>query len=209
MLAGDRRHHRRGRRVVSILIRPEGRMLAHKVPYTTQRRERVSILIRPEGRMLALYDTTEREWQLAFQSSSGPRAGCWRSHSQPQTRDFPSFNPHPARGPDAGARAANAKVLIAYEFQSSSGPRAGCWAGEPQLVGSAPYSRSRVGEIASTLACASAGGVELWIDTRSSGGRGAPTMRFRMAAGGSHKVRIQKTNGPRWSNAGRVPNVSR
>ena len=166
-----------------------------------ERRQPVSILIRPEGRMLvrlgrwrcrsgscgfnphpargpdAGASPHARRWAASSfnpHPARGPDAG---SHSQPLGRDFAGFNPHPARGPDAGSRPTNCSattscfnphpargpdagrgarcgrsrrldlvsILIRTEgrmlvttdkiapnavsaFQSSSGPRAGCWA---------------------------------------------------------------------------------
>ncbi len=107
---------------------------------------RVSILIRPEDRMQR---SRIHAWRSAsgFQSSSGPKTGC----NLPATRGPHcdcSFNPHPARRPDAtGPRLpivqpAAVSILIrpedrmqhgegsydylSIEFQSSSGPKTGC-----------------------------------------------------------------------------------
>ena len=90
--------------MVSILTRPEGRM--QSVPGCNANPMTVSILTRPEGRMQ--YPRRCGSHLLShelFQSSPGQKAGCnrlpvgvpfsfnWRS--------VPSFNPHPARRPDA------------------------------------------------------------------------------------------------------------
>ncbi len=61
----------------------------------------VSILTRPESRMLR------------------PRLFLWRAGT-------PSFNPHPARKPDATAELEEFEFLL-LEFQSSPGPKAGCY----------------------------------------------------------------------------------
>ncbi len=84
---------------VSILIRPEGRTL--RVPGTAVVSfARVSILIRPEGRMLLLICVASPMYTVSFQSSSGPKAGCYPCIDRLPT-SFLCFNPHPARRPDA------------------------------------------------------------------------------------------------------------
>ena len=89
-----------GKRIVSILIRPEGRMQLNQCA-TLIPSLRVSILIRPEGRM--------------------QRAGL------PQARLSPtSFNPHPARRPDATGVRRHRLFAFLRSFQSSSGQKAGC-----------------------------------------------------------------------------------
>ena len=83
----------------------------------------VSILIRPEGRMQQLpslaYGLLHR-----FQSSSGQKAGC---NTKPwnQSPDATCFNPHPARRPDA-TKAWLRCGETQHRFQSSSGQKAGC-----------------------------------------------------------------------------------
>ena len=88
-------------RLVSILIRPEGRMQHAISPTTSGQTVWVSILIRPEGRMQpgvpSGYFADEK-----FQSSSGQKAGCNPSGKSP-LRESRCFNPHPARRPDATA----------------------------------------------------------------------------------------------------------
>ena len=61
--------------LVSILIRPEGRMQLRPQGRCRHRRY-VSILIRPEGRMQPAMVATARLRGLQFQSSSGQKAGC-------------------------------------------------------------------------------------------------------------------------------------
>ncbi len=99
--AGCNERHRRNQRAlaVSILIRPEGRMQRSRRT-EAWRPEQVSILIRPEGRMQRT-DSFE---------TFGP-AG--------------SFNPHPARRPDA-TMVTPTLYDASCLFQSSSGPKAGC-----------------------------------------------------------------------------------
>ena len=109
--------------IVSILIRPEGRM-QQRALRATPRAAPVSILIRPEGRMqhsvVFNYSNVHR-----FQSSSGQKAGCNRSFRRPFLQQHLSFNPHPARRPDATAMSAATRSVCAM-FQSSSGQKAGC-----------------------------------------------------------------------------------
>ena len=96
--------------------------------------QRVSILTRPEGRMqCAVIDRV-------FQSSPGQKAGCVRvsiltrpegrmqsarSHQLTGVHRCKSFNPHPARRPDAIARI-RAGHWHSNWFQSSPGQKAGC-----------------------------------------------------------------------------------
>ena len=83
---------------VSILTRPEGRMLQIEQGLTSLS-TLVSILTRPEGRML-LKAIEAKRYDSKFQSSPGPKAGCYRAlRSEPSTACC--FNPHPARRPDA------------------------------------------------------------------------------------------------------------
>ena len=82
----------------------------------------VSILIRPEGRMQSGQPSSYggRCW---FQSSSGQKAGC--NPSPPGSfRRGRCFNPHPARRPDAMRHVAAPSDVP--KFQSSSGQKAGC-----------------------------------------------------------------------------------
>ena len=139
--------HHQGEHEVSILIQPEGRMQRDQGQQELGNLL-VSILIQPEGRMqpdqaLAVaYD-----WE--FQSSSSPKAGCnstspgcpsWPSTSfNPHPARRPdatpcrrpghprcrSFNPHPARRPDATTQGLG-EVAIRFGVQSSSSPKAGC-----------------------------------------------------------------------------------
>ena len=99
-----RLHHGGHLVLVSILIRPEGRMQLAPARCAEQRPVHVlspfSILIRPEGRM-----------QLAGHCGMTARFGC--------------FNPHPARRPDATGAGIALPVTVQV-FQSSSGQKAGC-----------------------------------------------------------------------------------
>ena len=60
----------------------------------------VSILIQPEGWMLWRGGLCRREPANMFQSSSSPKAGCYRC-SVKFIGYVPGFNPHPARRLDA------------------------------------------------------------------------------------------------------------
>ena len=108
---------------VSILIRPEGRM-PRGVHRGRQLLRGVSILIRPEGRMPPYHRRMPLR-SAAFQSSSGPKAGCHPPLGDKENIPLPvsilirpegrmppiagvapglfthRFNPHPARRPDA------------------------------------------------------------------------------------------------------------
>ena len=88
---------------VSILTRPEGRVL----PGVRGQRpagSAVSILTRPEGRVLP----AGRGWLggkwMPFQSSPGPKAGCYAGTAS-EIPPLLGFNPHPARRPGATFRA--------------------------------------------------------------------------------------------------------
>ncbi len=114
----------RRRQLVSILTRPEGRVLRETLKDFPQgwiefqsspgpkaecyvaddvvviARDAVSILTRPEGRVLPrqmrLF-ATEQE----FQSSPGPKAECYARRGRRSRRASGCFNPHPARRPSA------------------------------------------------------------------------------------------------------------
>ena len=73
----------------------------------------VSILTRPEGRVLLGGVALSTSGEYSFQSSPGPKAGCSRSCPARCRRRTPSFNPHPARRP--GAPAAIGIVVAAVE----------------------------------------------------------------------------------------------
>ena len=62
--------------------------------------DNVSILTRPEGRVLrdAL---VPRRRAYRFQSSPGPKAGCYAEQDDHPILPHRSFNPHPARRPGA------------------------------------------------------------------------------------------------------------
>ena len=152
------RYSSAGLQLVSILIRPEGRMqLFRGGRNTVITVEGVSILIRPEGRMqqrACLCVSPPLEY--VFQSSSGQKAGCNDRDSrfttvrskrgvsilirpegrmqlsfdelQPLGDHYKSFNPHPARRPDATyvAAVSDMRTVKHWPFQSSSGQKAGC-----------------------------------------------------------------------------------
>ncbi len=116
---------------VSILTRPESRML----PATRQKKaahESVSILTRPESRMLRVTITGFYLLQK-FQSSPGPKAGCYNDVLPVERRGIQVSiltRPESRMLPDERAR-----ILSDYEFQSSPGPKAGCYKdGEKALV---------------------------------------------------------------------------
>ena len=115
---------------VSILIRPEGRMpppiIFNGISLTA-----VSILIRPEGRMPPKQRSIAT-WPLQFQSSSGPKAGC-HALMPTNSANYPCFNPHPARRPDATSMLSRV-VPPELLFQSSSGPKAGCHKNLQQII---------------------------------------------------------------------------
>ncbi len=86
---------------VSILTRPESRMLRRRGAQYRQNPTEVSILTRPESRMLPEEDRRQVE-DILFQSSPGPKAGCYHTSLRSQHRS-PLW------------------------FQSSPGPKAGCY----------------------------------------------------------------------------------
>ena len=112
----------RGEFPVSILTRPEGRVLPHLVPDPGNAR-RVSILTRLEGRVLLMIMSG---WpQLCrFQSSPDPKAGCYPPHARGLLH-INCFNPHPTRRPGATIRFPMYWTL--WAFQSSPDPKAGCY----------------------------------------------------------------------------------
>ena len=112
---------------VSILTRPEGRVLLRRNPSPTAplagfnphpaRRPGatvrpaavrpvwdVSILTRPEGRVLLGFQFSLGPVRWLFQSSPGPKAGCYSGISSITAAIAASFNPHPARRPGATPR---------------------------------------------------------------------------------------------------------
>ncbi len=110
---------------VSILTRPEGRMLSRSSDRLETKKAIVSILTRPEGRML-FYAFHEGEAdKIEFQSSPGPKAGCY-AHPGGLEAVGKRFNPHPARRPDA-MMGQLMVVASVGAFQSSPGPKAGCY----------------------------------------------------------------------------------
>ena len=66
--------------MVSILIRPEGRM-QHTIRVNWSSASGVSILIRPEGRMQRYCENCD-PYEYLFQSSSAPKGGCNSYHHQ-------------------------------------------------------------------------------------------------------------------------------
>ncbi len=95
----NRRAEDRG---VSILTRPEGRMLWEDLEGLVNWRP-VSILTRPEGRMLSGRRLGASPRRCQFQSSPGPKAGCYQLRGLCHDEGCDGFNPHPARRPDAMA----------------------------------------------------------------------------------------------------------
>ncbi len=111
----------------------------------------VSILTRPEGRVLHAERYIVGWLNRAFQSSPGPKAGCYPGRHPYWRAPCRSFNPHPARRPGATPDLARAIVgyywvsiltrpegrvlrsaswssnTVAKVFQSSPGPKAGCY----------------------------------------------------------------------------------
>ena len=136
-------------RRVSILTRPEGRVL-HRASPSPCAPQRVSILTRPEGRVLRRGRSYASRIARRFQSSPGPKAGCYNCRASAQLRgcqrfqsspgpkagcyarwssassSSSSFNPHPARRPGATFRKRTCWSLN-FPFQSSPGPKAGCY----------------------------------------------------------------------------------
>ncbi len=109
---------------VSILTRPEGRMLWEEFIYVFQV-ESVSILTRPEGRMLSGCDR-EIGAIAPFQSSPGPKAGCYVDATLERPDLVEAFQSSP--GPKAGCyRPSMCPSPAAEVFQSSPGPKAGCY----------------------------------------------------------------------------------
>ena len=110
--------------VVSILIRPEGRMqlrLASPINQLLQ----VSILIRPEGRMQHARVQRMEVAPPSFNPHPARRPDATRRARRVLLRSRDGFNPHPARRPDATTRTWITPRSIS-EFQSSSGQKAGC-----------------------------------------------------------------------------------
>ena len=113
-----------GRNVhVSILIRPEGRMQRQAAGALLLRRQ-VSILIRPEGRM-----QPARSSGIAYASTSFNPHPARRPDATGLGKAHPAghsgFNPHPARRPDATPSGHMPRATYPA-FQSSSGQKAGC-----------------------------------------------------------------------------------
>ena len=91
-------------RTVSILIRPEGRMQL-KLPVITLAPAPVSILIRPEGRMQPSAPTRTSGPSMSFNPHPARRPDATGVRGT-TTCGCTSFNPHPARRPDATTLAA-------------------------------------------------------------------------------------------------------
>ena len=110
------------RSTVSILIRPEGRMQLCVIE-ACGKLIPVSILIRPEGRMQPVGPMRTQETQ-SFNPHPARRPDATRSSVKRSELSLICFNPHPARRPDA------TRWPHAYsgdsKFQSSSGQKAGC-----------------------------------------------------------------------------------
>ena len=135
-------------RRVSILTRPEGRMQRSSI--SPHHRSRRGFNPHPARRPDATSEGSEGGGAgRTFQSSPGPKAGCNQcagvgrrgvvvsiltrpegrmqrarpaSAKRPRSR---SFNPHPARRPDATPRLPGVRLRL-LAFQSSPGPKAGC-----------------------------------------------------------------------------------
>ncbi len=86
----------------------------------------ISILIRPEGRMLLCVTLGATADSNVFQSSSAPRDGCYPGFSGQRSISICHFNPHPPRGTDATSTTA-LEIEPDGIFQSSSAPRDGCY----------------------------------------------------------------------------------
>ena len=111
--------------LVSILTRPEGRVLppaGRPAPPPTSR-----FNPHPARRPGATWVTDPASAiPIAFQSSPGPKAGCYARRPS-RASGMTGFNPHPARRPGATYLHAAAEDGVAG-FQSSPGPKAGCYA---------------------------------------------------------------------------------
>ena len=84
---------------VSILIRPEGRMQL-RAPWGAKPAIRVSILIRPEGRMQSYRRAGRSPNAASFNPHPARRPDAIGSEGR-YIDENDSFNPHPARRPDA------------------------------------------------------------------------------------------------------------
>ena len=157
---------------VSILTRPEGRVLLEPPPRVSIY-DAVSILTRPEGRVLRLSLPVCRPAYCRFNPHPARRPGATPTHRRPDCPDGSSFNPHPARRPgatiavatndfsgilfqldglpvSAGRRRVATNDFSGILFQPSPGPKAGCyWPGEfrspAQRVGFNPHPARRPG----------------------------------------------------------------
>ena len=110
------------RLVVSILIRPEGRM---QLVATAVGNKESCFNPHPARRPDATRDWPGRRvTSIRFQSSSGQKAGCNGQPVKLLGRLLHCFNPHPARRPDATCLLPAGGTR--YMFQSSSGQKAGC-----------------------------------------------------------------------------------
>ena len=88
--------------LVSILTRPEGRVLLTEGSAGAERSS-VSILTRPEGRVLPIRAFGPMSYPTRFQSSPDPKAGCYHLHLPQVSWRVARFNPHPTRRPGATA----------------------------------------------------------------------------------------------------------
>ncbi len=167
---------------VSILTRPGGRVLLDRDRHVLGVVE-VSILTRPGGRVLPVLILDGAAAGAVVSILTRPGGRVLPPRRSNHTQGEPCFNPHPARGPGAALRSVLGWVPLP-NFSPNFGPR---------------RSRCRARE-SLTAHCRS-------VCTHLSDG-GARMSGRMVVADGSHIWRIQKTSGPRWSNDGRVPNVS-
>ena len=122
---------------VSILIQPEDRMqvVGHQpavVPVSIliqpedRMGQRVSILIQPEDRMQEpLGHQTSSPTLPSFNPHPARRPDASQHLHVVRPHGHNGFNPHPARRPDA-RRCSDGKVFACLTFQSSSSPKTGC-----------------------------------------------------------------------------------
>ena len=113
-----------GDRSVSILIRPEGRMQLSS-PHPPVSGMEVSILIRPEGRMQPRWHRRRRQQGLVS-ILIRPEGRMQRPLFVHSLVHRVGFNPHPARRPDATSATNQVDLRVYPLFQSSSGQKAGC-----------------------------------------------------------------------------------
>ena len=118
--------------LVSILIRPEGRMQLSEsarpilFPGSTGVSTPVSILIRPEGRMQPQLSTQANTTAIYVSILIRPEGRMQRPLFVHSLVHRVGFNPHPARRPDATSATNQVDLRVYPLFQSSSGQKAGC-----------------------------------------------------------------------------------